>query len=437
MNFKFNVTTDLEVNSLEDLEKLRIFMEVNKLGKPNFTQLGRELGVDPRTAKKYYNGFKKKKKRAKKSKFDKYYDLIKSLLSKESKQKFYYKNHLFRYLQREHNIEGSRSNFNYYILKTEEFANYFKNNTKNTAIKTETPFGKQAQFDWKEKIPFEFSTGEKVIINVASLVLSASRFKLWGLYPSVSQNYIFDFLTKAFEEIEGVPEEIVIDNAKTMMTKPRTKNSKGVINDKFDQFSKDFDFTIKPCVAGRPQTKAKVESPMKLIDEIRTYNGVLKDLSELQEKLSKINDEANMRVSQATNLPPILLFKKEREELKNLPNKKIMSLYKNETIKVLVNSNSLFEYQHKYYSAPPEYIGKKVSVENTENQLHVYFNTKLITVHEISDDFIKYKKAHHFEMINKTFNKKDDIESYTLKHIREMEKFNEQISKVIKESKRP
>lgn len=438
MIYELNINTSIEIKKLDDLPKLKIFMEVNKLEKPNFSKIGRELGVDYRTVKNYYYGFKKKKTRNKGSMFDQFYDEIKKLLSPESKQHFSYKSHLFRYLAREHKMKGSRSNFNHYILKHKEFADYFKENTKTTAIKTETSFGKQAQFDWKEKISFEFSNGEKIIINVASLVLSASRFKFWGIYLTMRQDTIFDFLTKVFEKMGGVVNELVIDNAKTMMNAPRTKNSNGIVNDKFYQFSKDFNFKIKPCMASRPQTKAKVESPMKLIDEIRNYNGVLDNIEQLYLKLEELNNEANSRISQATNLPPILLFNKEKECFNKLPNNKILSYYKNKTTKVIINSNSLFKYQQKFYSVPSEYIGKKVSVEITENQLHVYFNTKLITVHDISvnNKLISYKSQHHKDMINKTFKKKENVKDYTLKHLKEMEKFNEQISKVVTEFER-
>ncbi|EJO5346880.1 hypothetical protein NRP93_000943 [Clostridium botulinum] len=68
-------------------------------------------------------------------------------------------------------------------MKHNEFAEYFKTNAKKDAIKSETPFGKQAQFDWKEKLKFSFKDGSKIILNVGSLVLSASRFKVWTIYP--------------------------------------------------------------------------------------------------------------------------------------------------------------------------------------------------------------------------------------------------------------
>ena len=46
-----------------------------------------------------------------------------------------------------------------------------------------------------------------------------------------------------------------------MMDIARSKNSEGKVNAKFQQLADDFGFKIKPCIAGRPNTKAKVESP--------------------------------------------------------------------------------------------------------------------------------------------------------------------------------
>ena len=193
-----------------------------------------------------------------------------------------------------------------------KFAEYFKPNKKKDAVKSETSFGKQAQFDWKEKLKFSFKSGEEFIFNVGSLILSASRFKYWAICPSTSQAYLFDFLTNVFEALGGVPKEIVIDNASTMMDKARTERSDGKVNPKFQQFADDFGFNIVPCIRARPNTKAKVENPMRVINEIMTYNGLLNNEEELFEKMQEITNEANSRVCQAIGIPPILVFKKRK-----------------------------------------------------------------------------------------------------------------------------
>jgi len=426
-----NINTEIEINSVKDLNKLKIIVEVSNLEKPNFSELARQLGVDRRTAKKHYEGNLEKERKDKKSKIDDYHDIISSLLSAENKQIFYYKSHLYRYLIREHGLKCSRSNFNYYILKHNKFADYFKPKSKRDSIKSETPFGKQAQFDWKEKLKFSFRDNTEVLLNVGSLVLSASRFKVWTIYPSTSQNHLFDFLSNTFETLGGVPKEILIDNASTMMDKARTERSEGKINAKFKQLADDFGFSIVPCVRARPNTKAKVENPMRIIDEIMNYNGILDNLAELHEKMSVITNEANSRVCQATGLPPILVFGKEKEHLSPLPHDEICSFYKNVTMQVKVNTNSLFKYKQNMYSAPPDLIGKNVTIQVTENNLHVYYNKKLITIHSISEKKINYHNDHHLKMLELTFKGQEDVSEYANKHLKELEKFNEQLSEVV------
>ena len=436
MLYERAINTKIDIKTVKDLSKLKILIEVNNLDKPNFSAIARELGVDRRTVKKYYDGNVNKERKPKKSKIDDYYDIISNLLSAETDQIFYYKTHLYRYLVREKGLHCSRSDFNYYILKHKEFAEYFKPKATKNSVKSETPFGKQAQFDWKEKLNFTFSNGEKFMFNVGSLVLSASRFKYWAICPSTSQAYLFDFLVNAFEAFGGVPSEIVIDNASTMMDKARTERYEGKINPKFQQLADDFGFNIVPCVRARPNTKAKVENPMRIIDEIMTYNGLLANEEELYEKMSIITNEANSRICQATGLPPILVFEKEKEHLLPLPNDKICSSYKNTIISIKVNSNALFKYKGNLYSVPKDFIDKNIIVNVIDNNLYVYYAHKLITLHTISDKKLNYHENHHLEMLGLTFKSSsyEDLKDYAVKHLEEMRKFNEQLSTVTKES---
>jgi len=159
------------------------------------------------------------------------------------------------------------------------------------------------------------------------------------------------------------------------------------------------------------------------------YNGTLNNLEELHEKLEQITNEANSRICQGTGVPPILVYKKEKEHLSPLPQEKICSFYKISTIKATVNLNALFHYKKKMYSVPSEFIGKKVTIQVIENNLHAYYNKKLIAVHEIVENKkIIYNEHHHLDMLKQTFKKHEDIEDYAKKHLKELEKFNEQLS---------
>ena len=69
-----------------------------------------------------------------------------------------------------------------------------------------------------------------------------------------------------------------------MMDQARTESFEGKINNKFKQLADDFGFKISPCIRARPNTKAKVENPMRIIDEIMNYNGIVENLQELHER---------------------------------------------------------------------------------------------------------------------------------------------------------
>lgn len=49
---KYKLVTDIEINSVEDLKKLKTILEANNLDKPNFSKIAKNLGIDRKTAKK-------------------------------------------------------------------------------------------------------------------------------------------------------------------------------------------------------------------------------------------------------------------------------------------------------------------------------------------------------------------------------------------------
>ncbi|MEB6331385.1 IS21 family transposase, partial [Mammaliicoccus sciuri] len=71
------------------------------------------------------------------------------------------------------------------------------------------------------------------------------------------------------------------------------------------QFADDFGFKVRPCVAGRPRTKGKVESIMKILDEIHAYQGELY-LNEIPSFISNLNDRLNYSVHVGTGKIPII-----------------------------------------------------------------------------------------------------------------------------------
>lgn len=72
MHLQLSVNTEIEINSLSDLPKLKMLME-NLQMKINKSRLARDMGVDRRTIDKYLDGYKPKTTRKRDSKIDEYY----------------------------------------------------------------------------------------------------------------------------------------------------------------------------------------------------------------------------------------------------------------------------------------------------------------------------------------------------------------------------
>ncbi len=314
MHLQLSINTDIEISSLLDLPKLKMLMENLKM-KINKSSLARDMGVDRRTIDKYLSGYVPKTSRKCTSKIDEYYGTISLLLSEDSKQVFYYKRVLWQYLKDNHGLKCAASTFRAYISSKPEFQKYFDSGkpkgTHSEVIRFETPPAEQAQLDWKENIRYITKDGEIIYVNIAVLLLAYSRFRTYYLSLSKSQSVLLSFLTESFEALGGVPKTIVTDNMKTVMDEPRTKYTKGKVNVRFDQFAQDMGFKVKPCIAGRPNTKAKIEAPMKILDEIHAYQGKF-DYEELHQFVQKLCNRINHSYHQGTGKIPVLALKKKR-----------------------------------------------------------------------------------------------------------------------------
>ena len=55
----------------------------------------------------------------------------------------------------------------------------------------------------------------------------------------------------------------------------------------------------------------------------------------------------------------------------------------------------MFNYKRCQYSVSPEYIGKIVSLQVYDGYIHVYYNTEIITIHQLSTKKLNYISEHY------------------------------------------
>ena len=399
---------------MKNLNKLKQELMILKTQniKPNYSELARLHNCDRRTVKKYDNGYEgKPKNRNKESKLDKYKDDIKTKLELPGSTI----KGTYEYFKGIDNNIGNYSNFYKYSKE-------FKTNKNNNKFhpRYETEYGKQLQFDWKEDIKMISKSGKLFEFNIFSSTLGASRLHVFIYSKYKTRLDVERCLVKTFQYIGGVPEETLTDNMSSIVDIKKKE-----FNKDFIMFSKDMGFIPKKCKPRHAYTKGKDESCNRFLSWLIPYNGEFETEEELINIIKEINLKVNRQTNETIGVPPIMLFQKEKEYLKPLPNNKIMNNYLYDTLITKVSNESLFYYKGSKYSVPIKFINRTLNLREENNKLYVYYNKELITIHDISNKYINYKDEHYSEGLmtllkHKSQNEIDEISKKNLELINKL-----------------
>jgi len=379
---------------------------------PNFSELARQYGMDRRTVKKYYDGYKgKPKHHNKSSRLDEYYDLIKTKLSLRGANV----RAVYEFIKDEvdSNI-GTYSNFNKYVkskgLKPKK--------TEKGHPRYETDMGVQAQVDWKEDVTLHNRYGEPFTFQVFDYKLGYSRYPVFTYKLYKTRQDVFDCLIASFKATGGVPREILFDNMSSVVDRDGNRAN---ISNEMRAFAKDMGFKIKLCKPRHAFTKGKVEALNKFLAWLIPYEGEFETEDELIAILSKINKKVCERVCDETGVPPILLFQKEKEYLQSLPSDKVLESYLANDRQTTVRKDSMVTYMKNKYSVPADYIGKPVRLKVFNESLQIYYSTDLIATHSLSDKRLNYTKEHYAQLLSGYIKNDDDIAALAEMNLRQMD----------------
>lgn len=386
------------------LNEINIFLRGGEKETMSKAAMARIMGCDPRTVKRYLEGYKPKMKRKilKKSKLDKFKETIISKLEIGCTSMA-----IFKFIQKD-GYTGSYSLVADFVQKHKE------EQIKKATIRFETAPGLQSQVDWKENLKMISKHGELFEVNIFLMVLGYSRTKFVKLTSDKTQKTLFECMNEAFEYFGGVPKEIVFDNMATVVDRANSKIGNVKLNTKFVQYSKDIGFNPITCRIYRPQTKGKVESLAKLVDRLQVYNHEFETYEELEKIVKMFMKEINNEISQGTNMKPIERLAKETKHLLPLPNQEVLNAYTTSPKEYKVSKESMITYKGQKYSVPTYLIGKSVSVKETEEYIHIYYTTNLITKHKKSKKFLNYHKEHIVDIL-----KSDALKGYEDNEIEE------------------
>lgn len=402
---------------MRELNKLKqelMIMKTNNI-KPNYSELARLHKCDRRTVKKYDNGYEGKPvNRDKESRLDKYKEDIKLKLELPGSTI----KGVFQYFKEKDENIGNYSNFYKYTIKNK----LKKKNNNKFHPRYETELGEQLQFDWKEDIKMFNKYGEVFEFNIFSSTLGASRLHIFIYSKYRTRVDVQRSLIKTFQYIGGITNEVLTDNMSSIVN----TNKKEFLPE-FKSFAKEIGFIPKKCKVKHPFTKGKDESCNRFMSWLIPYNGEFETEEELIKIIENINIKINRQINETIGVPPIMLFQKEKEYLKPLPNDKTLNSYLYDTVTSKVSNESLFYYKGSKYSVPIKFINHTLTLREENNKLYVYYNKKLITIHQISEKYINYKEEHYNEgfmniLKNKT---QDEINEIARKNLELINKLSE------------
>lgn len=398
-------------------------MEINIIGalntlkeqgiKPNFSELSKLYGIHRHTIRKYWKeGGKIIKARNKPSILDKYKEEIQELLNEEGVNK----RGAYEFLTYKYGNIGTYSNFKQYTLKH----NIQKKKATIPHVRYETKPGQQLQVDWKESLKIETKTGEIIKFNLFVATLGYSRKHVFIISKTKTTQDVLRCLVETFKHIGGITKEILTDNMSSLVTILKGNRRK---HPEVLAFEKDLGIKINFCKVRTPETKGKVESANRFINRINAFNKRIESEEELHIIINRIMNSSNEQNNQTTNLPPNVLFKKEKEYLQPLPNKCLLDDYTLPIYSQKVPSTLLVNYKGRGYSVPKKFIGKTVKIKPFENKLYIYYNTELVTIHNITNQKMNYKEKHYTEALaSNLYNKEEyDIEKLAKENLKLLE----------------
>ena len=182
---------------------------------------------------------------------------------------------------------------------------------REPVVRFETPPGRQAQVDFAR---FRFAWGVRYALLV---VLGYSRLLWCRFYPRQDMATLFDGLEEAFGYFGGVPQELLFDQMKAVITRDlRLEGGALIRNAEFLRFAHHWGFTPRACRPYRAQTKGKVERPVRYVRGNFVYGrAFLHDADLDHQRQLWLDRVANVRIHATTHERPRVRFDREERFL--------------------------------------------------------------------------------------------------------------------------
>lgn len=246
-------------------------------------------------------------------------------------------------------------------------------------VRFETPPGKQLQGDFGQT-SVEIA-GEKSKVFLCVLTLGYSRRPYVEVFENEQVASWLTTLEGAFYHFGGVPEEVLIDNARALVTVHNPQTREVVFSPTFAAFARYWDFTPKACAPYRARTKGKDERGVGYVKRNAIAGRSFRSMEELRAHLRWwMRDVADVRIHGTTGERPLDRFRNaEAAALKPLGNKP--RFQKTRELRRVVHNDLCVEVDTNHYSVPWRLIGEEVLVIVSDDTLTVSYAGGIVARH--------------------------------------------------------
>jgi transposase len=240
--------------------------------------------------------------------------------------------------------------------------------TREGFLPLEFELGNHAEVDWIEAR--FFLNGKETKAYLFVMKLSASGGFYVRAYPFEKQEAFFDGHRRCFEFMGGVPVEIAYDNLKTAVKKI-LQGSQREEQDQFIALRTHYLYQANFCRPRRGNEKGGVEKAGQ--EAVRRFLVPYPEVDSFEE----LNQYLHERCSELLAKNP--RWEAEMKSLKPLPAAPFKCVRYAEA---KVNTYSMIQFETNRYSIPVKYIGEKVLIRATVDQIEILLDHNLITVHQ-------------------------------------------------------
>jgi transposase len=246
-------------------------------------------------------------------------------------------------------------------------------------VRFETPPGQQLQIDFGEKGVLIGGESTRVHLFVATLGYSRRNFVL--AFPHQRQAAWLQGIEAAFTHFGGVPEQLLLDNARALVEHHDAETREVMFNARFRAFCRYWGVRPTACAPYRARTKGKDENGVGYVKrnamagrEFASWDALA---GHLQHWLRAV---ADVRVHGSTGERPLARFAaSEAAALRPLAGKPPF-LQQRELIR-RVQSDACVEVDTNRYSVPWRWIGHQVRVRLGDGQVRIDQAETVLAVH--------------------------------------------------------